>query len=292
MYCWDLRNSEKKFPSSLTVFCDFHGTKSGSNSKEHFLKNGKKQNAESTFGNWPEIIGSLIISLWATSSSSHYLWYRPKTRVLSELVYVLTPLRFLNTWVYKKFYRHDPFKNILTSGGVFSVWIIANGWLKTRDIEGYYGLLAYYIKIFKVTLNSKKRCEYLNTDVFRLNRQSAKLQWSDRTVLFQSNSIGHCSFVDKRRKKNQLSISSYEDLTVMKNEGWPACALVFLLPSREWRIRTPFWKQHGGKSLFPLVGRMSILTGQCFDCNKNCFQMKRRLRLGGLPAYVLFFLTE
>lgn len=204
MYCWDLRNSEKKFPSSLTVFCDFHGTKSGSNSKEHFLKNGKKQNAESTFGNWPEIIGSLIISLWATSSSSHYLWYRPKTRVLSELVYVLTPLRFLNTWVYKKFYRHDPFKNILTSGGVFSVWIIANGWLKTRDIEGYYGLLAYYIKIFKVTLNSKKRCEYLNTDVFRLNRQSAKLQWSDRTVLFQSISIGHCSFVEKRRKKKPI----------------------------------------------------------------------------------------
>lgn len=105
-----------------------------------------------------EIIGSLIISLRATSSSSHYLWYRPKTRVLSELIYVLTPLRFLNTWVHKKFYCHDPFKNLLTSGGGFSVWITANGWLKTRDIEGYYGLLAYYVKTFKVTLNLKKRC--------------------------------------------------------------------------------------------------------------------------------------
>ena len=96
----------------------------------------------------------------------------------------------------------------------------------------------------------------------------------------------------KEKNRNQLSISSYEDLTVMENEGWPACTPAFLLPSREWRIRTPFWKQHGRKSPFPLVGRMSILTGQCFDCNKNCFQMKRRLRLEGLPIYVLFFLTE
>ena len=52
------------------------------------------------------------------------------------------------------------------------------------------------------------------------------------------------------KQKKQLSVSSYEDLTVMGNEGWPACAPAFLLPSREWRIRTPFWKQHGRKSLF------------------------------------------
>lgn len=44
MYCWDLRNSEKKFfSSSLILFCDFHDTKSGSNSKEHFLKNRKNR---------------------------------------------------------------------------------------------------------------------------------------------------------------------------------------------------------------------------------------------------------
>ena len=40
-------------------------------------------------------------------------------------------------------------------------------------------------------------------------------------------------------------------LTVMGNEGWPACAPALLLPSREWRIRTPFWKQHSKKKPFP-----------------------------------------
>ena len=127
-------------------------------------------------------------------------------------------------------------------------------------------------------------------DVFRLNRQNVKLQWSDRTELFQSISIGHCSFVYKRRKtKKQLSVSSYEDLTVMGNEGWPACAPAFLLPSREWRIRTPFWKQHGRKSLFfPFSWQDVHINRTVFWLQQKLLPDEKKIKIGRLANLYTF----
>lgn len=126
-------------------------------------------------------------------------------------------------------------------------------------------------------------------DVFRLNRQNVKLQWSDRTELFQSISIGHCSFVEKGRKnKNQLSISSYEDLTVMGNEGWPACAPALLLPSREWRIRTPFWKQHSKKKPFPFSWQDVHINRTDFWLQQKLLLDEKKIKIGRLANLCSF----
>lgn len=126
-------------------------------------------------------------------------------------------------------------------------------------------------------------------DVFRLNRQNVKLQWSDRTELFQSISIGHCSFVEKRRKnKNQLSISSYEDLTVMGNEGWPACAPALLLPSREWRIRTPFWTQHSKKKPFPFSWQDVHINRTVFWLQQKLLLDEKKIKIGRLANLCSF----
>lgn len=93
--------------------------------------------------------------------------------------------------------------------------------------------------------------------------------------------MGHCILAEQRRKK-WWYISSHEGLPVITMDGLP------VLSGCCRENETSLWE----RCRHPSVGRESVFTGRCFQCNKNCFQINRRLRWEGWPTFVLFFPTQ
>lgn len=89
------------------------------------------------------------------------------------------------------------------------------------------------------------------------------------------------AILSTKGKRKQLYKSSHQGVNCDESDGW--LCLCFLATIKRMRL-LPGSHIGGRKSLSLLVGRISIRTGQCFEWNKNCFQMKRRLRWKGLPA--------
>lgn len=73
----------------------------------------------------------------------------------------------------------------------------------------------------------------------------------------------------------------------MKKGGKCACAVTFLPASGERGLLSG---SNMAEEPFPFSWHDVHVPRTVFECSKNCLQIKRRL--GGLPAYALFLLTE